>query len=107
MIKSLKHVPCEERLSNPGLFSLGKRRLRGDLINVYRYLKRRRQLNKARLSLVVCSDRTKSSGQKLEHRKFHTNTQKNFTMKVPREVVESLTLEVLKMCLDSYLCDLL
>ena len=50
-------------------------------------------MDEARLFPVVCSDTTKSSGLKLEHRKFHTN---NFTVRVtghwnrlPREVVES------------------
>jgi len=40
MIKSLEHLPHEKRLSNLGLFRLGKRRLRRDVINVYKYIKR-------------------------------------------------------------------
>ena len=35
-------------------------------------------MDEARLFLVVCSNRTKSNGLKLEHRKFLTNTWKNF-----------------------------
>ena len=57
MIKGLEHLLYEESLSNLGLISLGKRRLRGDLINVYKYLKGGgRQMDEAMLFLAVCSE---------------------------------------------------
>jgi len=115
MIKGLEHLPCEERLSNLGLFSLEKRRLRRDPINVYKYLKCRRQRDEARLFSAVCRDRIRGNGHKLEHRKkFHTKVRRNFFMvgmmehwnRLPRGVVES-PLEIFKTCLDAYLCSLL
>ena len=51
------NLPNEERLGL-GLFILGKRRLRGDLINVYEYLGGgRRQMDEARIFSIVCSAR--------------------------------------------------
>jgi len=64
---------------------------------------------------VVPSDRTRGNGHKLKQRKFQLNMRKNyFTVRVmepwprlPREAVESPSLEIFKTRLDAVPCSLL
>lgn len=102
MIKGIFPMKKDRQL---GLFNLEKRRLRGDLVNVYKYLRGRCQEDEANPFPVVPSN-TRNNGFKLEHRKFHLSMGGKFTVRVmepwhrlPREVLES-PLETFKAYLD-------
>ncbi|KAK4821084.1 hypothetical protein QYF61_013412 [Mycteria americana] len=84
LVKGLEHKSDEERLRELGLFSLEKRRLRGDLIALYTYLK-----GGCREVGSVSSPRVVKPWSRL-----------------PREVVKSPSLEVFKRCVDVALRDM-
>ncbi|CAM5109632.1 unnamed protein product [Eretmochelys imbricata] len=64
MIRGLEWVPYEERLKRLGLFSLEKRRLMGDMIEVYKIMSGVEKVNKEKL--FTCSHNIRTRGHQMK-----------------------------------------
>ena len=114
MIQGLEHISCEDRLKDLGLFSMEKRRLQGDLIAAFQYLKGAYKQKGSKPFERVDTSRTRGNGFKVKEGRFRLDVRgKFFTRRVvrcwsglPREVVDAPSLEVFKARLDGALCNL-
>ena len=111
MIRGMEHFLYKDRLRELGLFSLEKRRLRGDLIAAFQYLKGAYKQEGSQLFESVDNSRTRRNGFKLKEGRLRLDVRgKFFTMRVgrywnklPRDVVDAPSLEVFKARLDGAL----
>ncbi|KFQ18725.1 hypothetical protein N331_04416, partial [Merops nubicus] len=115
MIRGLEHLSCEDRLRELGLCSLEKRRLWGDLITTFQYLKGAHKKAGEGLFARMCSDGTRGNGFELEKGRFRLDVRKKFfnmrmtghCNRLPRQVVEDPSLGAFKIRLDEALSSLI
>ncbi|MEE6522036.1 hypothetical protein FKM82_020430 [Ascaphus truei] len=104
LIKGMDILIYEERLAKLDLFTLEKRRLRGDMITIYKYI--RGQYNELSKELFIprVVQRTLGHPLRLEERKFHQQQRKGFfTVRavkmwnsLPMETVMADTIDLFK-----------
>lgn len=108
----MEHLSKEEMPRELGLFILEKRRLQGNLIAVFQYLKGAYRKDGEGLFTKTCSDRTKGNGFKVKpESSFRLGIRKKlFSVRLvrpwhwlSREAVDALSMETFKVQLNGAL----
>ena len=103
LIPSIRHLGYVRRLESLNLYSLEKRRLRGQLIETFKMLKGVNNIDYRHL-FTFSNNRTRSNGWKLELKRFNTSQCGNkiapIWNRLPAEAVNSASVEQFKIELD-------
>ena len=110
LIPSIRHMGYQRRLKELNLFTLETRRLRGQLIEVFKILRGFENIDYQSI-FSLNTNRTRNHGWKLDLKQFHHNSLGHFfTYKIcnlwnrlPTEVVDSSSIEQFKLRLDKVL----
>ena len=110
MIPNLRNKSYEERLEELNLFTLSHRRLRGDLIQVFKIIKGIDNMDCSKYFTIDRSNYTRGNGCKIVGRSFNSHESKHFFFHrvvnlwngLPREVIDCNTVETFKHRIDKY-----
>lgn len=110
LIPSLRNKSYEERLRHLNLYSLEKRRVRGDMIEVWKIMKGKENVDRAKLFTLDENGVTRNNGYKIVGKRFTFDITRNFFTyrvveewnKLPRKVVDSETMDTFKSRLDKF-----
>uniref|UniRef100_A0A452HYE6 Reverse transcriptase domain-containing protein n=1 Tax=Gopherus agassizii TaxID=38772 RepID=A0A452HYE6_9SAUR len=78
MIRGMENLSYERRLKELGLFSLAKRRLRGDMLALYKYIRGINIREGEELFKLSTNVDTRTNGYKLDTRKFRLEIRRRF-----------------------------
>ena len=101
MIPRLRNKSYEERLKELNLFSLSKRRLRGDLIEVFKIFHGFGNININDYVATDLTNTTHNNGFKIVGKRFRSNEAEHFLFNriqniwnsLPAQIVNSITIE--------------
>ena len=110
MIQQCRGHTYEDRLKITGLASLEERRVRGDMIEVYKTITGKNKMDSSTLFKLQDNNRTRGHSLKLEKGRNRLDIRKNFFSQrvinnwnaLPREIVESESTNKFKNKYDKY-----
>ena len=110
MIPSLRNKSYEERLKELNLYTLTQRRLRGDLIQVFKIIKGIDNMDCSKYFTIDRSNYTRGNGCKIVGKSFNSHESKNYFFHrvvnlwngLPRDVIDCDTVQTFKRRLDKY-----